>query len=457
MGRMYSASPAESFFTGGGLHTFSNFDPKDNGQIFTVRDGFHRSSNLVFIRLMRDIVHHYYFKRPGVTKNILRDEHDPMRHEYLRRFADREGREYLARFYGKYKGLDSEKALELLTRRVAQTPLRLTVAYRSARPEDSLDVFEEFLDEQLGEKAPAPKKVEELYRRYGADKFNLQDRGWLTRLHPLELWIVQYLHDHPDAAWDEVARASTNERQEIYHWLLVGRKRRAQDLRLRMMIEVDAFAGMHDVWKRHGYPFANLVPSYATAIGSSGDNPAALAELAGIIINGGVRYPAIRVEKLHFAQGTPMETTLRNRPAMAERAMPAAVAAVLKQAMRGVVEFGTARRAFNSVKLKDGAILPLGAKTGTGDNRFETYGTGGGLLQSKVVNRTAAFVFTIGDKYYGTIIAYAPGEGAAAHHFTSALPVSIFKTLVPTILPLLSATEVAPARFPVHQPGSPLE
>ncbi len=203
MGRVYSASPAEKFFTGGGVHTFSNFNPEDNGQTFTVREGFHRSSNLVFIRLMRDIVHHFYFKRPGVTKNILHDERDPMRQEYLRRFADREGREYLAKFHTKYKGLDSGKALATLTHRVAQTPVKLTVAYRSARPEDSLDVFEEFLEEQLGAKAPTPKKIEELYKKYGADKFNLQDRGWLTRLHPLELWTVQYMHDHPDATWEE--------------------------------------------------------------------------------------------------------------------------------------------------------------------------------------------------------------------------------------------------------------
>ena len=42
-----------------------------------------------------------------------------------------------------------------------------------------------------------------------------------------------------------------------------------------------------------GYPFGALVPSYATAIGVSGDRPAALAELMGIIVNGGATPPGI--------------------------------------------------------------------------------------------------------------------------------------------------------------------
>ena len=33
--RMYSASPDESFFTGGGVHRFQNFDAKDDGRGMT--------------------------------------------------------------------------------------------------------------------------------------------------------------------------------------------------------------------------------------------------------------------------------------------------------------------------------------------------------------------------------------------------------------------------------------
>ncbi|VEB42184.1 Uncharacterised protein [Chromobacterium violaceum] len=36
--RKYSASPGESFFTGGGRHTFENFDKNDNGRILSLRE-----------------------------------------------------------------------------------------------------------------------------------------------------------------------------------------------------------------------------------------------------------------------------------------------------------------------------------------------------------------------------------------------------------------------------------
>ena len=64
-------------------------------------------------------------------------------------------------------------------------------------------------------------------------------------------------------------------------------------------------------WRRLGYPFDSLTPSYATALGASGDRPAALAELMGIIVNRGMRLPVERVGALQFARGTPYETRLR--------------------------------------------------------------------------------------------------------------------------------------------------
>ena len=58
MERRYSASPAERFFTGGGVHTFANFKREDNGKVPTVREALRDSVNLAFVRLMRDIVDH---------------------------------------------------------------------------------------------------------------------------------------------------------------------------------------------------------------------------------------------------------------------------------------------------------------------------------------------------------------------------------------------------------------
>ncbi len=70
MTRPYSGNPGEGFFTGGGLQYFGNFDGAENGRILPLREGFRKSTNLVFIRLMRDIVQYHTWKIPGVTPAI---------------------------------------------------------------------------------------------------------------------------------------------------------------------------------------------------------------------------------------------------------------------------------------------------------------------------------------------------------------------------------------------------
>lgn len=84
--------------------------------------------------------------------------------------------------------------------------------------------------------------------------------------------------------------------------------------------------------------------------------------------------------------------------------------------------------------LADGRVLPIGGKTGTGDNRFITNGPDG--RRSRVVNRTATFAFTIGDRHFGTIVAFVPGGEAARYDFTSALPVQLMKEMLPVLAPL---------------------
>ena len=433
MTRPYSGNPSEGFFTGGGLQRFGNFDGGDNGRILPLREGFRKSTNLVFIRLMRDVVQYHMWRVPGVTPAIYEDLSHPKRKEYLDRFIQHESRQFLTRFYWRYRGLSGPEAITRLLRRMRPTPYRLAVAYRSARPGASFEEFEQTLRAVIPAGTPIQGGYEKLYEKYGPEKFNLGDRGYLARIHPLELLTVNYLQTHPKASIGEIEKFVQPELPDVYHWLMRDRNKRAQDLRIRVMLETDAFVGVHRIWKRHGFPFPTLVPSLATSIGSSGDNPAALTELAGIILNGGVRYPSIRVTRLHFAKDTPLETIAANKPAPAERVMAADVAAVLKNEMAGVVEFGTARRAFQSVVLEDGRILRVAGKTGTGDNRLESFDEGGRMIKSKVMSRTAAFVFLIGDKYFGTVIAYVPGQQAESFSFTSALPVAIFRHLTASI------------------------
>ena len=86
--RKYSANPEERFFTGGGLHVFHNFKRQDDHQVLSVREATLDSVNLVYIRLMRDIVV-ITCSGYGLVAKILRDVRDGGRTEYLRRFAKR--------------------------------------------------------------------------------------------------------------------------------------------------------------------------------------------------------------------------------------------------------------------------------------------------------------------------------------------------------------------------------
>ncbi len=433
MDRKYSASPGEGFFTGGGQHVFANFDPNDNGRILTVRESLHRSVNLVFIRLMRDLVGYYLWSKLGKQTDILDTDYAPERQQYLERFADREGREFLNRFQNAYSGLDPAAALEKLLTAREVTPNRAALVFRSIRPDASLGEFTQFLQAHRLE----PEDPEKLFERYDPARLHLNDRAYLAKAHPLEMWLVAYWQVHPGAAWAEIEPASSAVRQESYQWLFRSRHKHPQDVRIRTLMEEEAFVEIAKAWRRLGYPFPNLVPSYATALGSSGDTPAALAELAGIILNGGVRQSALRVEQLHFGEGTPFETHLHRRPAAPERVLAAEVAAVTHEGMLGVVAQGTARTAWNAV-IQHGKVIPVGGKTGTGDNRYQTFAAPGVVKNSRAINRTATFVFTIGDRFFGTVVAYVPGDLAQGQRFTSALPVQVFRTLIPGLEPVLN-------------------
>ncbi|EEG07242.1 glycosyl transferase family 51 [Pseudogulbenkiania ferrooxidans 2002] len=433
MERKYSANPGETFYTGGGIHTFVNFNPLDNYKILTVREGLRNSVNLVFVRLMRDVVRHYMYLVPGSSTMLLSDPNDPRRMAYLQRFADREGKVYLHGFWQKYHGKSPAEAEELLVQGIRPSPVRLAVIYRSLHPEAGVDAFRRFLTTHLPNSSLDDKDIAKLYANYAIDRFNLNDRGYLARVHPLELWLLGYLAREPKATLSQALVASREQRQEVYGWLFKSRNKVGQDRRIRELLEEDAFREIHKGWKRLGYPFDSLVPSYATTLGASADRPAALAELMGVLVNDGVRQPSILIDRLHFAAGTPYEVALAYRRNQGERLLPVEVAQVAREALTEVVEQGTAARLKGAFTAQDGTPLPVGGKTGTGDHRFDTFGRGGVLLSSRVVSRSGTFVFFIGDRYFGTLTAYVEGPEAAKYGFTSGLPVQIMKVLAPTL------------------------
>ncbi|QSX38949.1 transglycosylase domain-containing protein [Shewanella sedimentimangrovi] len=438
--RQYSASPREQFFTGGGLHLFSNFKKAEDLQTPSLYQALQDSINLPFVRLMRDIVNYSSSMRnEGNMAQLLRNDKDPKRDEYLRVFADREGNTFVTKFYRKYKKLAPDERLDTFFDGVPQAEQQLTAAYRYLQPYESPKAFGAFMQQRLPQTSYSERRLTELFNKYGPDKYNLPDQGYIARVHPLELWVLDYLLQHPDADLEQVKEASKAQRQEVYRWLFKTRHKNARDVRVRVMLEVEAFLDIHQRWVKWGYPFASMVPSLGSALGSSGDRPAALAELMGIIQNDGFRLPTVRINQLHFAIDTPYEVQLQNQPPQGEQVMRPEVARALKAALANVVENGTARRLKGIFVDDKGTKLAIGGKTGTGDNRIVTQMQHGRKVATLAMNRTATFVFYLGDNYFGTLTAFVPGSQSDDFSFTSALPLQVMKGMMPILAPYVTS------------------
>lgn len=457
MQRKYSASPGEAFFTGGGLHTFKNYKREDDARVPNLYEALEQSINLPFVRLMRDLVHYFAYEEPGAPGRMLRYGDEKTRQAFLTQFVDHDSREFLHRFWTKYADRTAQRLLDMLADSVKPVPDRLAVVYRTVEPHAGLEDFARFMKSRLRERAGTAHNLARLYAAYAPGRFNLADSGYIARIHPLEIWLVRYLKEHPDAAYANAVAASSEERQAMYRWLYTRKSARAQDVRIGTALEAAAFERIAQSWKRLGYPFERLVPSYASAIGVSADRPSGLAELMGVIVNGGVRRAQVRVSSLHFAADTPFETRMVRTAREAERAMRPEVAQVARKALLRVVDKGTARRLNGVYRDAGGKPIPVGGKTGTGDHRYDVVGRGGRVISSRVVNRAATFTFYLGDRFFGTVTAFVPGSQAAHYDFTSALPVQILKELEPVLRPLLhespgSIQATTPAAARLAQP-----
>ncbi|HEX2011827.1 MAG TPA: glycosyl transferase family 51, partial [Roseateles sp.] len=148
--------------------------------------------------------------------------------------------------------------------------------------------------------------------------------------------------------------------------------------------------------------------------------------------------PQQPIDALHFARATPFDTKLgRRHDAAAEQVLAPEVAEAVRLALVDVVEEGTARRLKGVFLDAQGQTLPVGGKTGTGDHRYTVLGRDGRLISERIVERSGTLVFTLGDRYFGTVTTYVHEPDAARYHFTSALSVQLLKTLGPPLLATL--------------------
>ncbi len=432
--RRYSADPKESFFTGGGLHTFNNFRREEDTLNPTIAEALQQSVNLPFVRLLQDMVSYIIYHGENSSYQLLKDDDNPRREQYLRRFADSEGTTFVRRFWQKYQGKTAQQRLQLYIQSSRQTPDRLAAAYLYIVPDAGEQDFNSQMQLQFGDTLGS-SALQELYHKYQHAGFSLPDQAYISRSHPLEIWLLRFLQQQPAASLDAAVAASNTERQEIYQWLFKTRYRSARDNRIRSMLEIEAFWDLHQRWQRLGYPFDYLVPSLATALGSSGDRPSALAELMGIIVNEGRKRPTVRIDQLLFAADTPYHSRFTRPADSARQVLDKEIASTVRQMLQQVVTDGTARR-LQPVLAGNG--LTVGGKTGTGDNRLVKLNARGQQVSSRALNRTATFVFYLNDDYFGVLTAYVTDGDAGQFQFTSALPLQALNTLLPVLRPYIS-------------------
>ncbi len=451
--RRFSASPGTLFFTGGGLHRFANFDEADDVRVMTLRAAFRHSVNLPFVRLMREIVDHTLFGVDGIAGSVLDDPNDPARAAYLERFIAWEGRLLLDRFLAKHGPLSARAAQPRAVRGPARDAAQAHGGAALARPG--------------GGPLRAPRGADDGAARddrpeslRGSDDRALRGlpaggplvrRPRLADGHPPDRALAGRLPE----------RASRRDPQRG------GRRERAGAARIlpvAAQVEAARRAGPAD-------------PDPARAGGLRADPrglaPARLSvRVAGAFATrrrsappptGPTRWPSCSASCRTTDSASPPTASRscasprgpRSRPCSARAASsPSGCCAArsrarCRSALLDVVESGSAVRARGAFTLPDGTPVAVGGKTGTGDNRIETFGPGVRLESSKVTSRSATFAFLIGDRHFGVITAYVEGEGAAEFGFTSSLPVQVLKQLAPSLAGLLQERrEVATAPLP---------
>ena len=126
--------------------------------------------------------------------------------------------------------------------------------------------------------------------------------------------MVNYLRNHPLAS---CGRDAGSEPRRARHRRIRGSSRRA--ITRRRTGASSAWSKRRPSlqigksWRALGYPFASLTPSYAAAVGASGDRPAALAQLIGTIANDGKTLPTQSIATLRVREGHAVRDALRSR------------------------------------------------------------------------------------------------------------------------------------------------
>ena len=423
MSRRISANPDRKFLTGESWHQFHNYQKSDDQKNPNIWQMTTDSINLSFVRLMRDVVD-YYIEQSGYNKiAILTDKNNPVRKKIIDDAVKKEEMFYLngLNFFVE-RIQDSFSDVFLMDEKIAGnegvTDKAIIIRARDIIKQMNL---------------PLDKSVENNVYNHSYKKSGEKYRmllSWFKRItHYEKKWLLARVRQQHNRDSDLIAIEQTRIIQQTSQWLRSSKFWIKNTLYTHM--ERQAFAqGVTPAWKKLGYPF-NVSPSYAVVLGSSGDTPMSLVELAGILLNDGVHEKNISsIERIILAPESEFETPFKIIHQQ-EVIIPRAVAIVARKAMEGVLHKGTAIFASRHPLMK--YVQSAGAKTGTGDNRYN----------QEPVNRSAAVLSVLdtgeGKAKYAICITMSVTDGDIAHYkFTSKVPVRILSRIADHLSPVIA-------------------
>lgn len=404
MSRRISADPGEKFLTGESWHQFHNYKKSDDRKNPNLWQMTTESINLSYVRLMRDVVDYYIEQMGYDKKRILNDKHNLTRKKII---ADAIKKE--EQFY--HQGMNF--FIAMIKAQFHET-LSITDKEIVNKAREVVKDLDNTNDRQMQEY----KRLASMFKRITS-----YEKSWLlakVRGHESVNTISV------DEEQERIVRQTSNWFRTNKYWLKNT---------LYTFLEQQAFAnGVTPAWKKLGYPF-KVSPSYAVVLGSSGDTPMSLLELAGTLLNDGVHEKNITaIERIVLAPGSEFETPFKIAYQQ-EKIIPETVAAVARKAMEGVLHKGTAIFASRHPLMQ--YVQSSGAKTGTGDNRH--YQT--------PVNRSAAVLSVLdggeGQAKYAICITMSVTQGNIERYkFTSKVPVRILARIADHLTPIVAKKSI---------------
>jgi len=404
MSRRISADPGEKFLTGESWHQFHNYQKSDDRKNPNLWQMTTESINLSFVRLMRDVVDYYIEQLGYDKKSMLSNKDNRLRKEIIEDAIKLEEQFYqqgINFFIAKIKAQFPEP-LSLSDQEIINAARRVAKQLK----------FDD------GKEAQKYRQLTSLFKRIVA-----YEKSWLLA----RLRGSAYVNSISiDTEQDRIVQQTSDWFRSNKHWIKNT---------LYTFLEQQAFSkGVTPAWKKLGYLF-NVSPSYAVVLGSSGDTPMSLLELAGTLLNDGVHEKNISaIEGIVLAPDSEFETPFKIVHQQ-ERIIPQDVAAIARKAMEGVLHKGTAIFASSHPLMQ--YVRSSGAKTGTGDNRHHQV----------PVNRSAAVLSILdigeGKAKYAICITMSVTQGDIERYkFTSKVPVRILARIADHLTPVVAEKSI---------------